>query len=51
MTGTGNAQGLLALQGKGLMLGGNFSFSPSVLISSAVPNMILGPHQEFNSKQ
>lgn len=50
MTGTGSAQGLPALQDKGQMLGVNFSFPPRVLISSAVPNVILGPHQEFNFK-
>lgn len=51
VSGTGNAQGLPALQHKGQMLGVNFSFSSSVLISSAVPNIILGPDQEFNSKK
>lgn len=51
VTGTGSAQGLPALQDMGQTLGVNFTFSPSVLISSAVPNVVLGPHQEFNSKQ
>lgn len=51
VTGAGNAQGLLALQDKGQLLGVNFSFSPRVLISSAGPNMILGPDQVYNPKQ
>lgn len=51
VTGTGNAQGLPALQDKGQILGVNFSFSPSVLLSSAVPNVILERDKEFISKQ
>lgn len=40
-----------ALQDKGQMLGVNSSFSPSVLLRSAVPDVILGHDQEFNSKR
>lgn len=43
VTGTDKAQSLPELQDEGQMLGVNSSFSPSVLVSSAVPNVILGP--------